>query len=157
MKTPNEYSGIALQNFESGMNCAQAVLCAFEDETGLDRSTACKMSSSFGGGMGHLGEVCGTLTATFMAAGMIYGYGEPNALAKDEPHSSAEFKAAHYQRIQKITKPFSNIHGTYLCRELLARPSHDGRTSCAELVADATKIFARMLVEDGVVEAMSST
>ena len=34
-----------------GYNCAQAVVIAFEDIHGLDRATAAKLASSFGGGM----------------------------------------------------------------------------------------------------------
>ena len=40
--------------FLEGYNCAQAVLCAFEDLTGLDRETSARLASSFGGGMGRL-------------------------------------------------------------------------------------------------------
>ena len=44
----------AKELFEQGYNCAQAVLLAFEDVTGLDTETAAKLSSSFGGGMGRM-------------------------------------------------------------------------------------------------------
>ena len=37
--------------FLEGYNCAQAVVLAFEDMHGLDRVTAARLSSSFGGGM----------------------------------------------------------------------------------------------------------
>ena len=43
--------------FLSGSNCAQAVLLAYQDLTGLDPELAAKISSSFGGGMGRLREV----------------------------------------------------------------------------------------------------
>lgn len=149
MKTSEEYLKIAIQNWEDGMNCAQSVLSAFSDETGLDSSTSCKITSSFGKGMGGLGEVCGTLTAIFMAAGMVYGHDDPKPTL-----TTAQLKAANYERIQKIAKSFSHKHGTYLCRELLARPNHEGRSSCTQLINDAVKIFAAMLAED---EAESST
>ena len=35
--------------FLDGYNCAQSVLCAFEDVTGIERETAAKLASSFGG------------------------------------------------------------------------------------------------------------
>ena len=41
---------LALKNFESGCNCSQAVLLAFAPECGLDRETALRLASSFGGG-----------------------------------------------------------------------------------------------------------
>ena len=36
--------------FLEGYNCAQAVFCAFEDVTGLDRETSARLASSFGTG-----------------------------------------------------------------------------------------------------------
>ena len=61
----------AKENFMAGYNCAQSVFLAFCDETGLDRETAARLASSFGGGMGRLREVCGAVSGMFMAAGMI--------------------------------------------------------------------------------------
>ena len=65
----------AKQLFMEGYNCSQAVLGAFCEECGLDFDTAMKMSSSFGGGMGRLREVCGAVSGMFMVAGLIYGPG----------------------------------------------------------------------------------
>ena len=71
------HSEIARQLFLDGYNCSQAVLCAFEDVTGLDRETAAKLSSSFGGGMGRMREVCGCVSGALMVLGMVCGYGDP--------------------------------------------------------------------------------
>ena len=60
--------------FMDGCNCAQAAFCAFCDVTGLEKELAMRLSSSFGGGMGRLREVCGALSGIFMAAGILYGY-----------------------------------------------------------------------------------
>ena len=45
--------------FKSGYNCAQAVFLAFAEKMNIDRETAIKLSSSFGGGIGRMREVCG--------------------------------------------------------------------------------------------------
>ena len=45
-----DHSIKAEELFLSGCNCAQAVVVAFCDLTGLDETTAKKLSSSFGGG-----------------------------------------------------------------------------------------------------------
>ena len=50
---------LAVQNFMSGYNCAQSVFLAFAPDFGMDRDAAARLSSSFGGGMGRLREVCG--------------------------------------------------------------------------------------------------
>ena len=73
-----DYREKAESLFLEGYNCAQSVFCAFCDDLGIDFETALKMSSSFGGGMGRLREVCGVVSAMFMIAGLKYGYTEPN-------------------------------------------------------------------------------
>ena len=83
----------ACRLFAEGLNCAQAVFTAFSDVTGMDRETAMKLSSSFGGGMGRMREVCGTCSAMFMVAGMLYGPGEG---------FTHEEKTEHYRRIQEL-------------------------------------------------------
>ena len=67
----------AVQLFKEGYNCSQAVLGAYCTELGLDFETAVKLSSSFGGGMGRLREVCGAVSSMFMIAGLKYGYCDP--------------------------------------------------------------------------------
>ncbi len=104
-------SAIAKENFEKGYSCAQAVLLAFSDVTGLDEKTSLLLSSSFGGGMGRLREVCGALTGIFMAAGLIYGYTDP---------VENDAKTAHYERIQELGLKISRQkYSTFLCRDLL--------------------------------------
>lgn len=48
--------------FTEGYNCAQAVVFAFNDVLNLDTNMILSLSSSFGGGMGRLREVCGAVT-----------------------------------------------------------------------------------------------
>ena len=63
---------IAVQNFESGYNCAQSVFLAYSDVFELNLEMAKKMSVSFGGGVGRMREVCGTVSAMAMLAGFKY-------------------------------------------------------------------------------------
>ncbi len=105
-----DHSEIACGLFAGGLNCAQAVFTAFTDITGMDRELAVKLSSSFGGGMGRLREVCGTCSAMFMIAGILYGPGE---------EFTHEEKTEHYKRIQYLAGQFRERHGTINCLELL--------------------------------------
>lgn len=98
--------------FLEGYNCSQAIVGAFCEELGLDTETALKLSSSFGGGMGGLREVCGALSGAFMVAGLLKGYSSPTDKAA---------KLAHYDLIQKIAERFREEEGTLLCRDLLAK------------------------------------
>ena len=76
----------------------------------MDTHTAAALSSSFGGGMGRLREVCGAVSGMFLVAGILYGYDDPGA---------REEKAAHYARIQELAKAFEEKNGSIVCRELL--------------------------------------
>lgn len=62
----------AVRNFEAGYNCAQSVFLAYSDVFELEMETAKKMSVSFGGGVGRMREVCGTVSAMAMLAGFKY-------------------------------------------------------------------------------------
>ena len=57
--------------FLKGYNCAQAVAGAYAEEMGMDFDTVVKMVSSFGGGMGRLREVCGTVSGMFFVANIM--------------------------------------------------------------------------------------
>ncbi len=104
------HSKAARAYFEEGYSCSQAVFLAFTDVTGLDRETSLRISSSFGGGMGRLREVCGALAAAFMALGAAEGYTDPADTAA---------KTYHYERVQELGLSFKRRYGTLLCRELL--------------------------------------
>ena len=104
------YGEKAKRNFEIGMNCAQAVFCAFSDLTGFNEETGMKLASSFGGGMGRMREVCGAVSGMFMALGVLYDSGKV---------PTQEEKMAHYQRVQELAAKFKEENGSIICRELL--------------------------------------
>ncbi len=143
-----KYADKAAQYFLNDCNCAQAVFAAFSDLTGIDEMQALRLSSSFGGGMGRLREVCGAMSGAFMVAGVLYGYD----LNDDDK------KKAHYELIQQMANEFKAIHGTFICRELLAvketvsPPTPSPRTAeyyatrpCLRFVEDAAAIMERII------------
>ena len=101
---------VALQLFNSGYNCAQAVVLAFKDELNLDEKTLSSISSSFGGGISRLREVCGCVSAMAMILGLLYG---------DYNVNDVNEKAAHYALIQKLSLKFKEEFNTINCAELL--------------------------------------
>jgi len=106
-----DHAQFARELFFEGYNCAQAVFCAFCDVTGLDRAEAARMASSFGGGLGRLREVCGTVSAAGLVLGIVKGYSDP----KDY-----EAKKAHYALVRAFAERFKAETGSIVCRELLA-------------------------------------
>ena len=128
-KENSNHSILAAELFLKGYNCAQAVAVAFCDVTGLDETLSARLSSSFGGGLGRLREVCGAVSGMAMVAGALYGY--------EDPQDDAA-KKAHYERIQQLAGQFRNQMGTIICRELLENPPSDPTPSprTAEYYAD---------------------
>jgi len=139
----------AKENFTAGYNCAQSVFLVYANRYGIDEETALKLSSSFGGGMGRLREVCGAVSAMFMVAGLEKGYIENN---------NDELKAKHYELIQTLAGKFKEKHGSIICRDLLGldegkdSPVPSKRTEqyyaerpCQEFIADACKILDEYL------------
>ena len=142
----------AKNNFLNGMNCAQSVLRAFCDRTGLTPDTAMKLASGFGGGIARQREVCGAISGMCMAADLIRGPGEgTDKAAKDE----------HYAFIRGLCDAFREETGSIICRELLGLapkqadpPVSEARTAayykkrpCADLVALAAKILSEKIPE----------
>ena len=62
----------AVQLFENGYVCSQAVFAAFSTDFGVSKEDALKIGACFGSGM-RKGEVCGACTGALMALGLKYG------------------------------------------------------------------------------------
>ena len=68
------------------------------------------MASSFGGGLGRLREVCGTVSGAALVLGIARGYSDPEDYAA---------KKAHYALVQEFARRFREVNGSIVCRELL--------------------------------------
>ena len=140
----------AIQNFNDGFNCAQSVFLAYSDIFELDMDMAKKMSVSFGGGLGRMREICGTVSAMAMLAGFRYP-------VLDTSDQAARTK--NYKIVQQMAEQFKEKHETIVCRNLLGNikdagnsPAPEIRTKeyyakrpCGRFVEDAARIAGRML------------
>ena len=144
-----DHGTIAEAYFKQGYNCAQSVLLAFGDVTGLEEQTAAMLSSSFGGGLGRLREVCGAVSGAAMVLGLVKGYSDPD---------DRDAKKAHYARVQEFAERFKKRNGSIICRELLnGVPTAEGKEPeartkeyyqkrpCAELCRCAAEIVDEMI------------
>ena len=142
----------AMANFLSGYNCSQSIILAFKDMLPVDEKQLSMLASSFGGGMGRLREVCGSVSGMFMIVGLLYGYDGPE---------TGQVKADHYARIQELAKRFEEKHGSIVCREMLGLsvrhdvPVPEARTKeyykkrpCAEIIGDAAEILEQYIKEN---------
>ena len=101
---------IAKEYFEQGYNCSQSVALAFADEVGMDSKLIARLTGGFGGGMGRMREVCGTVSGTAFVLSALYGYSDP---------TDADAKAQLYADVQKMAGEFKDKNGSVVCRDLL--------------------------------------
>lgn len=92
---------------ETAANCAQTVVVAFADKTGLTEEQSLRIASSFGGGMG-VGSMCGAVSGALMVLGWLY------------PAVDGATKASNRKMTKEFVRRFNEQFGYINCRELLA-------------------------------------
>lgn len=135
--------------FEEGYNCAQSVVLAYSDLFEVDEQTLATLSAPFGGGMGRMREVCGTVSAMTMIAGV---------LTKNFNPQDTQSKQRCYTLVQLFAEKFKEENGSIVCRTLLGinkeelSPIAEKRTEqyykkrpCSMLVEKAAKIVGEYL------------
>lgn len=129
----------AVELFDKGYCCSQAVLAVFSEELGLSRENAFKVASGFGGGM-KMARTCGAVTGGIMALGL-----------KNGPDKNKMTGFVH-----EFVKRFEGINGSVICSELMgcdictpdgmqaAKEKDLFNTLCPKLVKDACLILEEM-------------
>jgi C_GCAxxG_C_C family probable redox protein len=138
----------AVNCFNQGFSCSQAIASVYGLEYGIDRETLLKISSGFGAGMARLAECCGACTGAFMVLGLKYG----RTRAED---NAAKEKT--YALVQEFVRRFKGRRGSIFCRELLgadmstaeglktALEKNLPHTVCPQLSRDAAEILEELL------------
>jgi C_GCAxxG_C_C family probable redox protein len=138
----------AVQYFQQGFSCSQAVVAALCEPLGLDRETGLKISQAFGGGLARMGETCGAVTGALMVIGLQSGRTRP----EDNPAKEKTYRLVH-----EFFRSFRERHGSTVCRELIGVDlnSLEGyrlgeergvfTKLCPRFVADAVLILEQIL------------
>ncbi len=100
---------IAAEKLKNGLNCSQAVLSTYGPALGLDEKTCIRIAAPFGGGIGHVQEVCGAVSGAAMAIGLKYGEGSEQRDKRDRI----------IELTQDFIRQFKNQKGSILCSDLL--------------------------------------
>lgn len=135
---------------KQGYNCAQSVVGAFSDLTGLTMEQCMAVSGGFGGGVGGSHEeLCGAITGGVMTLSLLY------------PHLNGENRET-IRELYKITKEFrkrfQEIFGLTQCGALLkAHPGVSEKTPaavelgitghCDIMIVTAVEVVEQMLTE----------
>jgi len=126
---------LAVNKYQNGYNCAQAVICACADMTEFSEDQLFRLSEAFGGGMGATGGVCGAVSAMVFLAGLKESGG--TALL---PNTN---KAKSCALAKEMMKEFEDMNKTIICSAIKS----EGHRSCAGCVEDAVKIIEEKLAE----------
>ncbi|MDK9716682.1 MAG: C-GCAxxG-C-C family protein [Trichlorobacter sp.] len=132
---------LALAHSESGLHCAESVASAITHLFCPEQTEiACRMATGFGGGMaGSRQEACGALTGGVIAIGLLCGRATP-----DQDREPA------YQVTTAYRERFIAQFGASICQTLRDNFStHDTRTACRSLTAEAAGILYDVLSEYG--------
>lgn len=148
----NERMERAMGYFKSGYNCAQAVAMAYNDIMEMSVEQVAKLTAPFGGGMGRMREVCGTVSGMAVLAGAIAPAVNPQDL---------EERKQNYALVQHFADEFRKENGDIVCRRLLGlepmveraeTPMPSERTAeyykkrpCVEYVGCAARIVGEYL------------
>lgn len=95
--------------FSEGYNCCQAVFLAYSDLFEIEKGLAEALSCGFGGGMGRMREVCGSVSGMVLLCGLISGAGP----------TDREAKTRNYTLVREVAEEFRAKNGSIICRELL--------------------------------------
>lgn len=109
-------------------NCAQAVMCAFAEETGKDPEELRKIGAPFGGGMGCMEATCGALIGAQVILGLKKYEGKP--VLKDAAGILKEFKA---------------MCGATICGDLKGRDTGVVLCECDDCVRNAVEIVQKYM------------
>lgn len=146
---PDELAFEAKGYFNQHYNCAQSTFAPFAKRLDMDLDLALKIATPFGGGMGYAGQICGAVSGALMVIGLVFGI-----TAYDR-----EQKVACYDLARAFQARFKSMHSSLTCPGLLgwnigipgelARVREDDlfHTLCPQLVGDAARIAAVMIVE----------
>ncbi|MCR5313682.1 MAG: C-GCAxxG-C-C family protein [Bacteroidaceae bacterium] len=120
---------IAAENKRCGKyNCAQAVLCAYSDLTGLDEETSKNLAYAFAAGMGNMEGTCGAIVGAGMTLSMI---------TKD--------RAKAMKGMRVVMEKFRERNGSTICKDLKGIETKTVLRECPDCVADACEFLEELL------------
>jgi C_GCAxxG_C_C family probable redox protein len=138
----------AIRNFKT-MNCNQSVFTAYASDFGISEELSFSLGLAFGGGMGHLGKTCGTVTGAYIVIGL---WCARKTADRKEQKQLAELK------VKEFTQLFIERNGSIECKELLkydlsipdeameARNLDLFNIICSDLVGSSAEILEAILI-----------
>ena len=144
----------AFANHQNGYNCAQSVVLAFAEDTGVSPETLLAIVGGMGGGVGGTHEeLCGAISGGTMVLGMFAPFVDP---------AKTEDRRRLFGYVKEFRKRFSErFGGLTQCGALLrarVEPTEEltpaavrlgAKKHCDIMVITAVEIVEQMLKEEG--------
>ncbi len=120
----------AVEYKKQGMNCAQAVACAFADVVNVDEDTLLAMTQGMGAGIGATMEgTCGAVTGACMIVGL----------------AEKDGKAAAMKKAGRLLRAFQQQNQSVVCKELKGIGTGVVLRACNDCVKDAAELLEDIL------------
>ncbi|MFX0212021.1 MAG: C-GCAxxG-C-C family protein [Candidatus Hodarchaeota archaeon] len=107
-----EIKSQAVDLFRSGLNCAEAVSQAILNYFKFDSERIKGVAMGFGGGLGRYGSVCGAVSGSVIAIGVVKN--KDNQDSKDK-----EIRKEVYEKSLQLVEGFEKEFGSPNCRDLI--------------------------------------
>lgn len=98
-------------------NCAQAVLCSFADEIGMDEEDLYKLSEGLSVGIAANKRVCGAL----LAADLVLSYftSDPDLDHWSTPETNKAVNALHQDFMEQLATLLGEDRSSIICKEII--------------------------------------
>jgi C_GCAxxG_C_C family probable redox protein len=134
--------------FESGYFCAESVLLAVAEHSGIQSDIIPRIATGFCGGISRTSGLCGALTGGVMALSMLYGRNRPG-----------DSRDKNYELVQRLIHEFNVTFGSLKCTDLVGCDisTEAGYETfqeknlirkCAGFTEEATSIVMRLIAGD---------
>ncbi|OGL39065.1 MAG: hypothetical protein A2042_04805 [Candidatus Schekmanbacteria bacterium GWA2_38_11] len=128
-------SDLTSKNYQSGYNCAEAVLSAFKEILKLNLDV--KIATPMGGGIGAAKDLCGAMNGGVIVLGALFGRNNPN-----------EKVDKIYPLAKSFHDKFKDAFGTTCCCEItkgIEWKSAAHKEHCAKVAARTAEILAEVI------------
>lgn len=132
----SKYTEKAIENHKKGMNCAQAVACAFAEDMGVDENILFQMAEGFGAGMGGMEATCGAVSGAVLLTGI-----KCSSANVQNPVT----KGTTYKMSREIIKQFQEKNESVICKALKGVETGQVLRSCQGCIEDAAAIAEKVL------------
>ncbi|MBN1906692.1 MAG: C_GCAxxG_C_C family protein [Deltaproteobacteria bacterium] len=137
----------AVDKFNQGYACSQAILTEYCELFDLDNETALKLATGFAAGMRN-GRTCGAVTGAYMVLGLKFG---------DQNCVTADGRKKVYDAVVEFINSFEQGYGSTDCEKLLgcnvgtadgmkkAKEENLFYTICPKLINSSSEILETIL------------